>query len=91
MIQRMIRIENELGLHARAAARLVKLTSGFESSVRLAKLNSRQEIDGKSILGILLLAAARGTQIQVSVEGRDEEEAMKAIQDLVANKFGEEK
>lgn len=91
MIQRMIRIENELGLHARAAARLVKLTSSFESSVRLAKLNSRQEIDGKSILGILLLAAARGTQIQVSVEGRDEEEAMKAIQDLVANKFGEEK
>lgn len=91
MISRVVRIENELGLHARAAAKLVKLTSQFESEVKLTRLNSRQEIDGKSILGVLLLAAPRGTAIQISVQGQDEEQAMEAIARLVESKFGERK
>lgn len=91
MISRVVRIENELGLHARAAAKLVKLTSQFESEVKLTRLNSRQEIDGKSILGVLLLAAPRGTAIQISVQGKDEEQAMEAIARLVESKFGERK
>lgn len=91
MIHRIVRIENELGLHARAAAKLVKLTAQFQSEVKLGKVNSRQEIDGKSILGILLLAASRGTALQVRVEGSDEKAAMEAIVRLVESKFGERK
>lgn len=91
MIHRIVRIENELGLHARAAAKLVKLTAQFQSEVKLAKVNSRQEIDGKSILGILLLAASRGTTLQVRVEGSDETAAMEAIVRLIESKFGEQK
>lgn len=91
MIERVIRIENELGLHARAAARLVKLTSRFESTVKLARLNTNQQIDGKSILGILLLAASKGTELQVVIAGQDEAMAAEAIEELFRNKFGEEK
>ncbi|MGH9341514.1 MAG: HPr family phosphocarrier protein [Acidobacteriota bacterium] len=91
MIQKIIPIENEFGLHARAAAKLVKLTTQFRSRVRLSRANLQQEIDGKSILGILLLAASQGTPIQVTVEGDDEEAAMEAITFLIANKFGEDR
>lgn len=91
MIERVVRIENELGLHARAAAKFVKVTSQFRSEVRLARLNSRQEIDGKSILGILLLAAGPGTDLHVRVQGNDEQAAMEAIVKLIESKFGEQK
>ncbi|HLV02538.1 MAG TPA: HPr family phosphocarrier protein [Acidobacteriota bacterium] len=91
MIRRVVRIENELGLHARAAARLVKLASQFESDIKLSRVDGREKIDGKSILGILLLAASQGTQLEVVVDGRDEEAALDAIDALVRGKFGEEK
>ena len=89
MIRRVLRMQNELGLHARAAAKLVKLTSRFQSQVNLARLRNPQHIDGKSILAILLLAASSGTDLEVMVNGVDEEAAMEAIVDLVANRFGE--
>ncbi len=91
MIRRTLRIKSELGLHARAAAKLVKLTSQFESDIRLSRLNVQEQVDGKSILGILLLAAAKGTEIQVMTDGEDEEVAMEAVVQLVNNRFGEEK
>ena len=91
MIRRTIRIKSELGLHARAAAKLVKLTSQFESDIKLSRLNAEERVDAKSILGILLLAAAKGTEIEVMTDGRDEEVAMEAVVQLVNNRFGEEK
>ena len=82
---------SELGLHARAAAKLVKLASQFKSDVKLSRLNSQQEVDAKSILGILLLAASQGTEIEVMTNGSDEERAMEAVVELVNSRFGEEK
>jgi len=91
MIQRIVSVRNELGLHARAAANLVKLTARFQSKIKLSRPNRNQSVDGKSILGILLLAAARGTQLEVTVDGKDEEEAMEGIVNLFGSLFGEAK
>lgn len=91
MIEKTLRIRNELGLHARAAARLVRLTSGFESDIKLSRLNSGQQVDGKSILGVLLLAAGRGTELRLSVSGEDEAEAAQQIVALFRERFGEER
>ena len=88
MIERDLGIVNRLGLHARAAAKLVQTTSGFKSRVTL--IREGEEIDGKSILGILLLAAAQGSRMTVRTEGVDEVEALNAIADLIADRFGEE-
>ena len=88
MIERDVEIVNRLGLHARAAAKLVHLTAGFESQVTLA--NDGEVVDGKSILGILLLAAAQGMTLTVSCDGNDEDEAMEAIAELFANRFDED-
>lgn len=88
VIERQLEIINRLGLHARAAAKLVHLTAGFESEVWLAK--DGEQVDGKSILGVLLLAAAQGSTVTVRCEGRDEEEAMQAIEKLIASRFDEE-
>lgn len=90
MIQRVILVENRLGLHARAAAKLVHLTSRFSSQVHLSREGYRQAIDCKSILGILMLAAARGTRLIITVDGADEVEAANAIGQLFAEKFGEQ-
>ena len=79
---------NRLGLHARAAAKLVHLASSFHCRIGLGA--REQEVDGKSILGILLLAAARGTRLTISCEGTDEVEALDAIHALIVDKFGEE-
>jgi phosphocarrier protein HPr len=84
----MIEIRNRLGLHARAAAKLVHTSSRFRSSVRIRK--DDEEVDGKSILGILLLAASNGTTLQVIVEGEDEREASTAVEDLITRRFDEE-
>ena len=89
MIQRLVRVENELGLHARAAASLVKLTAQFESDIKLFRCSDNQCVDGKSILGILLLAAAKGTELKVSVDGKDEDAAMAGIVRLFRARFGE--
>lgn len=88
MIERDLEIVNRLGLHARAAAKLVQTTSGFKSRVTL--IREGEEIDGKSILGILLLAAAQGSRMIVRTEGADEIEALDAIANLIADRFGEE-
>ncbi len=88
MIERELEIINRLGLHARAAAKLVHLTGRFSSQVRLRK--DGEEVDAKSILGVLLLAAAQGSRIVVRCDGEDENEAMLAISELIENRFDEE-
>jgi phosphocarrier protein len=88
MQEKKITIKNKLGLHARAAVKFVNLANRFASSVHLVKDSS--EVDGKSILGILTLAAGQGTQLRLLVSGRDEEQALKALTDLINNRFGEE-
>lgn len=79
---------NRLGLHARAAAKLVHVTGRFSSQVKLQK--DGEEVDAKSILGVLLLAAAQGSRIVVRCDGEDETDAMQAIAELVTNRFDEE-
>ena len=81
-------VVNALGIHARAAARFVHLASQFESRVRVA--HEAREMDGKSIMGILLLAVARGTTITISAEGGDEQAAIAALGALVQSGFGED-
>ena len=87
MIRRSLRIRNRLGLHARAAARFVHTASRFRSQVSASRTG--RTMDGKSILGILLLAAPQGTEIELAVDGPDEAEAMAALEALVADGFGE--
>ena len=90
MQERMATISNRLGLHARAAARLVRRAGQFTSSVQLIRKDSGQSADGKSILSVLLLAASRGTCLIIRAEGEDEERAANALLELVEQKFGEE-
>jgi phosphocarrier protein len=85
MVERRIVIVNALGLHARAAARFVKLASAFQSQIRVAR--GGRSMDGKSILGLLLLAAARGAEILISADGPDEAEAVAALAGLAARGF----
>jgi phosphocarrier protein len=87
VIRRSLRIRNRLGLHARAAARFVHTASRYRSQVSASR--DGRTMDGKSILGILLLAAPQGAEIELVVEGPDEEEAMAALETLVADGFGE--
>lgn len=88
MIERETEIVNRLGLHARAAAKLVHAVSAFQARVTVAK--DGEEVDAKSILGVLLLAAGQGSCVTVRCEGSDEEEAMRAVTTLIANRFDEE-
>jgi phosphocarrier protein HPr len=88
VIRRELAIRNRLGLHARAAARFVHTASRFRSRVTAGR--DGRVMDGKSILGILLLAASQGTAIEVTAEGEDEHEAMDALEALVSGGFGEE-
>src|SRR5690348_3936535 len=88
MIERQTEIVNRLGLHARAAAKLVHTAGGFQSRVTVVK--DGEEVDAKSILGILLLAAGQGSQITVRCDGQDEKEALQAVTALIANRFDEE-
>jgi phosphocarrier protein len=80
-------IENKLGLHARAAAQIVKAASGFNSKILLSK--DGIEVDGKSIMGIMMMAAARGTTVLVTAEGDDEDRALEGMEKLFKDKFGE--
>jgi len=88
MLQRRVTITNRLGLHARAAAKFVKLANRFKASVKIVK--EGVSIDGKSILGILTLAAVQGTEIMLKISGADEKSAMKALISLIENRFEEE-
>jgi len=90
MIRQSVTVTNKLGLHARAAAKLVRLASRFSSEIHLSREDANQQIDSKSILGILMLAASQGTRLIVSIEGRDEAEAAEAIGRLFEGQFGEE-
>lgn len=87
MITRDLEIRNKLGLHARAAAKLVHTAARFRAEIKIRK--GDEEVDGKSILGILLLAAGRGSVVTVKADGSDETEALAAVQDLIDRKFDE--
>lgn len=87
MITREIEIRNKLGLHARAAAKLVHIAARYRSDIKIRK--GEEEVDGKSILGILLLAAGRGSVVTVKADGADEGEALEAVQELIDRKFDE--
>ena len=88
MLRKDYVIVNKLGLHARASALFVKTASRFVSEVKLAK--EGVEVNGKSIMGIMMLAASKGTTVTLATEGDDESEAMQVIGDLIAGGFGEE-
>ena len=91
MRQQTVLITNRLGLHARAAAKLVKLANTFQSEVRLARSESNHKtVDAKSIFGVLLLAATQNTAIEILAEGADEDAVVDALCKLIADKFGEE-
>jgi phosphocarrier protein HPr len=90
MIKLTLLVKNRLGLHSRAAAKLVRLASRFASNIYISRVGADQQIDSKSILGILMLAAAKGACLIVSIDGCDEVEAGKAIQSLFEHNFGEE-
>lgn len=83
-----VTIVNKLGLHARAAAKFVKLASEFQADIHLGR--DGHEVNGKSIMGVLMLAAGQGTELDLRVEGNDEVEAMTRLQQLIADRFGEE-
>lgn len=88
MINTTITVPNRAGLHARAAAKLVATTSAFRSRIELA--NGDKTVDGKSILSLMLLAAPQGSELELRLEGDDEEEALLAIMTLLEERFGEE-
>ncbi len=88
MTSRSVTVVNELGMHARAAAKFVHLATRFHAQVRVAR--EGREMDGKSIMGILLLAASRGSSITISAEGIDEGDAVVALTSLVESGFGED-
>lgn len=88
MVTRTVVVANSLGMHARAAARFVHTATAFQSQVRIAR--DGRVVDGKSIMGILLLAAPQGTALEISASGRDEQEALDALCSLVEQGLGEE-
>lgn len=89
MLETTIKIINPLGLHARAAAQLVRLAGKFKSSIKLTRTDNEVLADAKSILSVLTLAAAKGTELRLNVEGADEQEALSAIEEIISNGFGE--
>ncbi len=88
MINRQITIINKLGLHARAAAKLATEAGRYNSRIQ-AGLNGKL-VDGKSVMSLMLLAANQGSTLDLIVEGEDEEQALKAIENLIGNRFGED-
>lgn len=88
MTRRRVKITNRLGLHARAAARFVHTASRFKARVTVAR--NGKTMDGKSILGILLLAASHGTDLDLTADGEDEAPALEALTSLIESGFGED-
>jgi phosphocarrier protein len=88
MIAKQIDIINKLGLHARAAAKFVTCANNFTCDIQIRRTD--QEVNGKSIMGVMMLAAAQGTTITVSADGEDEAEALSAIEELINNRFDED-
>jgi len=87
MIKSSITISNKLGLHARASAKLTKLAGSFRSDIHISR-NARR-VNAKSIMGVMMLAAGLGSEIEIEIEGVDEAEAMAALRSLIEGKFGE--
>ncbi|HKK06529.1 MAG TPA: HPr family phosphocarrier protein [Gammaproteobacteria bacterium] len=87
MVCREAVIINKLGLHARAAAKFVTLASRFSADIQVRR-NGR-EVNGKSIMGVMMLAAAKGTRIEIQAEGEDEQDAIEQLVDLINQRFGE--
>ena len=88
MLQKTTTIINKLGLHARAAAKFVTQASLFESDINLKR--NGQNVNGKSIMGVMMLAAAKGAEIELIIDGADEKQAMQSLLELIENRFGEE-
>lgn len=88
MAEITIKIINKLGLHARAAAKFVTLASGFESEIELVR--NSNSVNGKSIMGVMMLAASQGTELILRARGGDEDEAIKKIGELINDRFGED-
>lgn len=88
MLKREITIVNKLGLHARAAAKFVTLASRFAADIRLRRGN--REVNGKSIMGVMMLAAGKGTLLEIQASGEDAEAALTALETLVSQRFGED-
>jgi len=87
MIERIVTITNKYGIHARPAAEIVKLAAKYKSEITLIKDDT--EVNGKSIMGVMMLAAEQGSQLLVRAEGPDEEAALEALCALIASNFGE--
>ena len=87
MIQSTLTISNRLGLHARASAKLTKLASSFRCEVHLSR-NGRR-VNAKSIMGVMMLAAGMGSQVEIETDGEDERAAMEALTALIVDRFGE--
>ena len=87
MVQKEVVIINKLGLHARAAAKFVTLASSFSSDIDISR--DGQSVNGKSIMGVMMLAASLGTGIRIEAEGEDAQAAIDALEELVNNRFGE--
>lgn len=87
MIKTTITIINKLGLHARASAKFVSTTSRFQSHIDVTK--NTQTINGKSIMGVMMLAASKGSELTLQIDGPDEVEMEKAVTELINNRFGE--
>ena len=88
MISRELKIVNRLGLHARAAAKLVKLSAGFAADIDIEK--EGQRVNSKSIMGVMMLAASCGSTVTLHVDGEDEKAALEAITDLIERRFDED-
>ena len=88
MHEKNIVIVNKLGLHARAAAKFVTLASTFASNIQLAK--DGQQVNGKSIMGVMMLAASQGTELKLIADGQDESEAIQRLSELIEHRFGED-
>jgi phosphocarrier protein HPr len=88
MIEKRLKIQNELGLHARPASLFVKTAAKFKADVYISK--DDQEVNGKSIMGVMMLAAEMGSEILLRIDGEDEKEALAALTELLNRKFDEE-
>lgn len=88
LIEKEVVIVNKLGLHARAAAKFVTVASGFSSDIHLAR--NERRVNGKSIMGVMMLAASKGTSLTLSANGGDEARAIEDLERLIAERFGEE-
>ena len=87
MIEKEVTIINKLGLHARAAAKFVQTASRFEAEITIS--NQGKSVNGKSIMGVMMLAAGKGSILTITCEGEDDEEAIQALEDLILDFFGE--